>query len=128
MGARRKSDLDQRLEAYFATLRSSSLRETLKRRASNWHIYAAVTGSAMAMATTTSASIIGPGIRHISVEPVASTLPLKQNFASSRNMPLANAIRLAMARLDAGQLHFQAVTAQHAPATARKASSNPGNW
>ena len=38
-------------------------------------------------------------------------------------MPLANAIRLAMARLDAGQLHFQAVTAQHAPATASAAPS-----
>ena len=56
MGATRKLDLDRRLEAYFATLRSSSLREALKRSAGNWQTYAAVTGSAMAMATSASAA------------------------------------------------------------------------
>jgi hypothetical protein len=40
-GTARKAGLDHRLDAYFATLRSSSLRETLKRSVANWRIYAA---------------------------------------------------------------------------------------
>jgi glutamate 5-kinase len=123
MSARRKPDLNHRLEAYFATLRSSSLRETLKRRTANWQIYAAVTGSAMAMATTSSASIIGTGIRHVSAEPVASALPIKQNFASSQNTSVANAIRLAMARQNTGQMLFAGAAAQHGEATASQAPS-----
>jgi hypothetical protein len=47
MGASRKLDLDSRLDAYFATLRSSSLKDVLKRSAANWQVYAAVTSSAM---------------------------------------------------------------------------------
>jgi hypothetical protein len=37
-----------RLEAYLATLRSPS-KDTQKRRVANWPLYAAVTGSAVAM-------------------------------------------------------------------------------
>ncbi len=44
MGAPRKTDLDRRLEAYFATLRPTPLRDVIKRSAANWPIYAAVTG------------------------------------------------------------------------------------
>jgi hypothetical protein len=65
MGAARKFDLDHRLEAYFATLRSAALREALKRSAGNWQLYAAVTGSALAMVTNASAQIIGSGIPDI---------------------------------------------------------------
>ena len=61
MGTRRQFDLDRRLEAYFATLRSSALKETVKRGLENWQIYAAVTGSAMAMMTGASASLIASG-------------------------------------------------------------------
>ncbi len=43
---------DPRLEVHFATLRASSLKDALKRSAGNWQMYAAVTGSAMAMATS----------------------------------------------------------------------------
>lgn len=35
MGAARKLDLDRRLDTHFATLRSSSLKEVLKRSAGN---------------------------------------------------------------------------------------------
>ena len=50
---------DPRLEVHFATLRAPSLKDVLKRSAGNWQMYAAVTGSAMAMATGASAAIIG---------------------------------------------------------------------
>src|ERR1035438_7704264 len=66
MGAARKFDLDHRLEGYFATVRS------LKHSAGNWQLYAAVTGSAMAMVTNASAQIIGSGIRNIATDPIAS--------------------------------------------------------
>src|ERR1700689_2458207 len=103
MSSGRKFDLDHRLEAYFATLRSSSLKEALKRSAGNWQLYAAVTGSAMAMVTNASASIIGSGIRDITGEPIASVQAAKQHFASSKNQPLLHAVRLAMARQDSGR-------------------------
>jgi hypothetical protein len=63
MGVARKSELDSRLEAYFATLRSSALKNVLKRGAGNWQVFAAVTGSAMAMVTNASAALIGDGGR-----------------------------------------------------------------
>ena len=95
--ASRKSDLDRRLEAYFATLRPSSLREVLKRSAANWQIYAAVTGSAVAMATSASAADIGSGGRN-TADAIASVLAAKQNIATSRYMPLINAVRQAIDR------------------------------
>ena len=52
---------DPRLEAHFATLRAPSLKDVLKRSAGNWQLYAAVTGSAMAMATGASAATMGAG-------------------------------------------------------------------
>ncbi len=51
MAVGRKADLDRRLDAYLATVR-------LRTRPANWQIYAAVTGSAMAMATGASAALI----------------------------------------------------------------------
>ena len=106
MCAARKLDLDRRLEAHFATLRSSSLREALQRSVGNWQLYAAVTGSAMAMVTSASASIIGSGIRDITAERAASVRAARQTFASSKSMPLMHAVRLAMARQDAGVKFF----------------------
>ena len=58
MGLARKHELDKRLADYCATLRSSRLEETRKRRSGNWQVYAAVTGSALAMATSASAGTI----------------------------------------------------------------------
>jgi len=97
MATWRKVELDHRLEAYFATVRSPSLREAIKRRAGNWQIYAAVTGSAMAMATGASASVIGDHSREIAPEPLANILTARPNPETSPNIPLANAVRLAVA-------------------------------
>src|SRR5579864_4995894 len=95
----RKLDLDHRLDAYFATLRSPSLREALKRRVGNWQIYAAVSGSALAMATGASASIIGRGIR-VTPEPIAS-VRLAQQVAGSKGPPFLNDVWLAVSRPNA---------------------------
>lgn len=56
------SELDSRLNGYFATLRASSFGDVLRRSVDNWQIYAAVTGSAVAMATNASASVIYSGV------------------------------------------------------------------
>src|ERR1035437_5911254 len=93
MGAAGKSDLESRLEAYFTTLRSASLKDKLKRTAGNWQLYAAVTGSAMAMVTNASAQIIGSSIRDIAADPVASARAAQEYLANSQNSPLRNAIR-----------------------------------
>jgi hypothetical protein len=59
---REGSQLDERLHDYAAIARISATAKTLYRRAGNWPIYAAATGSALAMATGASASIITSGI------------------------------------------------------------------
>ena len=102
MPRERKSDLDRRLngglggrlDAYFADLPRPP-RDTLKRRAANWQVYAAVTGSAMAMVTGASAAIIGSGgVRGmLAAEAIASVLAAGP-LASSRNNRL-NAIKMA---------------------------------
>jgi uncharacterized protein (TIGR03437 family) len=109
----RKSDLDRRLDAYFAALRSSPLREALKRSVANWQVYAAVTGSAMAMVTGASASTLGTSVRDIAAEPIAiaSALAARQR-ASSRNIPLVRSVKLAMARQDARRGFLQSAVAQ----------------
>jgi len=127
MRAARKLDLDHRLEAYFATLRSPSLKEVLKHSLGNWQMYAAVTGSAMAMATSASASVIGPGARNMTVEAIASVLAAKQQRSSSKSMPLMHAVRLAMARQDAGVKFFNAAAANATHTSQAQAPSiSPG--
>jgi hypothetical protein len=107
MGAVRKPDLDSRLDAYFATLRSSCSDKAQKYSAGNWQIYAAVTGSAMAMVTGASAALIGSGIRDIAAERVASVRAAKEHLGSSKNAPpLMKAVRLAMARQDSEERFF----------------------
>jgi len=97
MGTTRRAGFEQSLEAYAATLRSISPQGALKRRCGNWQIYAAVTGSAIAMATGAAAASIDGGPAAIGTEPMASILAAKRNAASSQNPPLANAVRLAIA-------------------------------
>jgi len=132
MGAARKFELDHRLDAYFATLRSSSLRAALKRGAGNWQIYAAVTGSAMAMVTGASASIIGSDIRDAAAEPLASVRDAKQNLASSQNTPLIKAVRLSMARADSGpasQAQAPSISAGGVvPLFGAVSTIQPGEW
>jgi uncharacterized protein (TIGR03437 family) len=111
MGVARKFDLDRRLETYFATLRSSSPKDALTRRTGNWQIYAAVTGSAMAMVTNASASSIGSGIRDVTADP-ARVLAAQQHLASSKNPPLVNAVRLALAKQDLRERLFHGAGAR----------------
>ena len=126
MGARRKFDLDHRLDAYFATLRSSPLKEVLK-RAGNWQMYAAVTGSAMAMATSASAAAISSGMRHITADPVISALAAKEYIANPENNPLMNAVKLAMARQASGENIFNVARIQMGQQTVAQAPSiSPG--
>jgi hypothetical protein len=95
-----KTDFGHRLEDYFSTLRTSPLQATLKRKMESWQIYAAVGGSAMAMATSVSASVISSGTR-FAPEAIASVRAARQ-MGSSR-VPLLQDVRLAMARQDAVQ-------------------------
>jgi hypothetical protein len=67
-----KTGLDNRLNGYFATLRSSFPGNALKHTAANWQMYAAVTGSALAMATNASAGVIYSGIQDLTVGPVSA--------------------------------------------------------
>ena len=56
----------ERLNSYFANVKATNLADALKRSAANWQVYAAVTGSAIAMATNASAGVIkyinGPNV------------------------------------------------------------------
>jgi hypothetical protein len=102
MSGARKVDQNDRLEAYLATLRPPAWKEALKRRAAHWQLYAAVTGSAMAMATNASVSSVPGGIRDIA-RPAASLLGAKQPSAISQETPLMRAVRLAMAGRNPGR-------------------------
>ena len=126
MGARRKLDLDHRLDAYSATLRSSPLKEVLK-RAGNWQMYAAVTGSAMAMVTSTSAAVVSSGMRDITADPVVSALATKEYLASPDNNPLMNAVRLAIARQASGEKTLNGARVQMGQQSVAQAPSiSPG--
>jgi hypothetical protein len=98
MGARRKRDLDRRLEAYLATLRPLSLREVWK-RAENWQIYAAVGGSAMAMLTGASAAILGNGNPETTLDPIRSIRLARGLLAGSTNIASIKAIRWPLRRM-----------------------------
>ncbi len=125
MGVARKSDLDRRLEAYFATLRSSSLRDALKRSAGNWQLYAAVTGSAMAMVTSASAAIISGGTGKVTGEPIARSTAVKQNLLSSKNAPpMLQAVRVAMAQTQAPSISPGGVV----PLDGNANMIQPGEW
>jgi len=128
MGDAGKFDLDRRLEAYFATLRSPSLKEALKRNAGNWQIYAAVTTSALAMVTGASASTIGDGGPNIAAAPAASARDAKRNPASSWNMPVIDGVRLAMAKANSGEgaSHAGGVEAAAIASQAQAPSILPG--
>jgi hypothetical protein len=86
----RSKALDRRLTAYFVTLRSSGLAETLRRSAGNWQFYAAVTGSALAMTTNASAGVIYSGIQNISAGPIASAANPGDTFDSYKQILVRN--------------------------------------
>jgi uncharacterized protein (TIGR03437 family) len=108
MADAQKSDLEHRLEAYFATRRATSFKDILKRSAGNWQLYAAVTGSALAMVTNASAQMIASGVRGVTADPVASARAAQDYLANSQNMELRSAIRLAMAATIGAQADAQA--------------------
>jgi len=89
-GARRH-DLVRRLELYSAA-------GAIKRSTGHWQLYAAVTGSALAMATGVSAAAIGSGAGEIAAASIASVLAAKRNPASSQNLPQLRAAGLAVSR------------------------------
>ena len=116
MSRARKSDvgslgLNARLEAYFATRRLQPSRQP-----SHWQLYAAATGSAMAMLTGASASIVGSAIRVASPDAVQNFLASRQQFAASQNTPVFKAVKMAMARQDASRVRAHATKT---PAIAR---------
>jgi len=129
----RKCGLDDRLDAYFATLRPAALKQALKKSAGNWQFYAAVTSSAMAMVTSASTSMIVSGVRDIAADPVASARTAKLQFGSSKDLPLANAFRLAMARqaganiAKASQTQAPSITAV-VPLDGSTNVIQPGEW
>jgi len=102
-----------RLEAYLATLRSPA-QDTQKRRAANCPLYAAVTGSAMAMATNASVPYIANNIGlGANPNPAVAELPFV-----SHEEPLIRAVKLAMAMRSA--THFEGV----APAAVQASQPN----
>lgn len=66
---RNPATLKGRLENYSLSANSAATVATLKQRMGNWPAYAAVTGSALAMATTASAGIIYSGPLSITASP-----------------------------------------------------------
>jgi uncharacterized protein (TIGR03437 family) len=112
-------DLDRRLDAYFATLRSPSPKEAqkqaLKRSAGNWQFYAAVTGSALAMATGASASVIqSAGGGGMATDPVASVMPGNPNPASA-HIPLIHTLTIHAAQLAMAEARASQVSQAQAP-------------
>lgn len=125
MKRKRKLDLDHRLDAYFATLSSSSLRQALKRSVGNWQLYAAVSGSALAMATSASASIIGNGVRP--APGYIASVRLARQLANSNDPPILKAVKLALARQDARRMSLSDARAGVDSATLAQAPSiSPG--
>src|ERR1700721_1626779 len=86
MSAPRRVHRDDRLEAYLASLHTSSWKEVLKRSAAHWQLYAAVTGSALAMATNVPVSEAG-GLRHIKAGPIPN-VSARRLFSTSRERAL----------------------------------------
>src|SRR6185437_1198464 len=98
-----KPTRNARLDAYFAAVGPSRM----KQRVTNWRLYAAVTGSTMAMMTGASAAVIQTGITDTS-EPSASARIASQHLLSSGNTPLRNVIRQAIANAKAAPQTTQA--------------------
>jgi hypothetical protein len=80
-----KTQLDSRLRGYFAGIGAGA-----KRHAGNWQVYAAVTGSAMAMATNASAQILHTGVGDIITAQLASVTVSNQHLQTEKNVFLTN--------------------------------------
>src|SRR5690242_12748678 len=103
MKLRRISEVDRRLDDHFSSLPSlSAARRRAKQSVSNWHVYAAALSSAAAMVTSASASVIGEPAADDIAEPGLAAVRQRQQFASSRTMPILKAVRRAMAHASRG--------------------------
>jgi hypothetical protein len=99
------SELENRLNGHFATLRS------VQRGKSNWPVYAAVTGSALAMATNAAAgSITYSGVLNVSTSPVVSVNTNPTVSSHTNGFRKVNILNSAGRYFSAG-VHQQASTA-----------------
>jgi len=101
-----KRNLRGRLDAHFATRRFSSLSDALKRGAGNWQLYAAVTGSAMAMATNASADIIYSGLQFVTAGPVASITSHQAHTVGYNTVHLKNGTGAPVGNFEIGVGQF----------------------
>jgi uncharacterized protein (TIGR03437 family) len=92
MRTRRSSQLDQRLEAYSSTLRAFPLQHLLKRGMANWQLYAAITGSAIAVGPAF------PSVRAETEPATSSAQPFRPNPGSSHGNPAVEAARPDLTR------------------------------
>ena len=122
MRSARKIQLENRLEAYFATLRSTAPAETLKRMVANWPVYAAVSGSALAMATGASAALMSGDTRGAG-QPTASVRISRQPMGSSKAPPFFLDAILAGAKQDGRQKLSRGVLAARSLAAVTQAPS-----
>jgi hypothetical protein len=93
--------LDSRLNAHFATVRTSSLADALRRTAGNWQLYAAVTGSALAMTTNASAGVIYSNV-NVKAGPIASAVSAGQTFKTYKQILVKNTANLAIGQFSFG--------------------------
>ena len=105
-------DPNDRPQPCLVTLHSSTLKDLLRRRAARWQLYAAVTGSAVAMATHASVSRAGARDTIGGLVPdllEAQPSAAQQSSATSPDLPLMASVRAAMASRNSALL-FEART------------------
>ena len=116
-----------RLEAYLATTRSGCLREAPKGRMARWQRYAAVTGSAMALATNSSLSSLGAGM--VDSAPDASLLATPRSFAMAGRSPGLFAAASALETVRATQMQPPVITPNGVvPLYGTVSMIQPGGW
>ncbi|HYA16757.1 MAG TPA: IPT/TIG domain-containing protein, partial [Bryobacteraceae bacterium] len=119
-------ELEARLEAYFSSLRASPLRDVLKHASANWRLYAAVTGSALAMSH--GAPLLAADADPALAEPAASVLPAHRNAASSRGNPLIERARQAILKASDQTAAPAIAPGGIAPIFGRAGTIQPGEW
>jgi len=119
-GAEGKADLDRRLAAHFATRRLG--------RPGPWQRYAAVTSSAVAMATSFSAAMIAGEVRDTTAPASAKVLPGPDNAATLCSMPMFGAVRAAMNQTAQAQQAPSISTNGVVPLYGKTPVIQPGEW
>ena len=109
MTAGRKTDLDRRLlnrrvDGYLADLRSSVVKRALRRGAANWQLYAAVTGSALAIASGAPASLVSSGLPELAAAGAIVSALSTRSRTGLRDVSLGNATPLTAAAQTQGSM------------------------